>query len=319
MKYEFNNHEIITRAVEYSVSYHCNLSCAGCSHMSPFMPNHFPPLESFDKDINALKNVLHAGEIRLLGGEPLLNPQIDLFIRTAKESGIADVVKVTTNGILLDKMTYDFWENVDFVEVTLYPDIKLKADATRRVEAIARETKTKLNFFNNPQFRTTIVTRPHPKDWITNLIFKTCKIVHTHQCHMIHEGKFYKCAVPPFLPEYLSKIEGSKYDSTVDAFEIHESEGLFSDLKQFLLSEKTMDACQFCLGYLGKKQHHHLLKSRYLKEPALQKLTRRSHLDRYRFIKESLEYFWSSIRSAKDPAVTQPDKELPAKFTNYHQ
>ena len=44
--YETRDGKIHTRAVEYSVAYHCNLRCSGCSHMSPFIDTKLPPLES---------------------------------------------------------------------------------------------------------------------------------------------------------------------------------------------------------------------------------------------------------------------------------
>ena len=53
------------------------------------------------------------------------------------------------------------------------------------------------------------------------MIFRTCKNVHASHCHMIHEGKLYKCAVPLFLPEYLLKLERDGYDPANDAFDIH--------------------------------------------------------------------------------------------------
>src|SRR5690242_17485722 len=96
--YKTDRGKIRTRALEYSVAYHCNLRCAGCSHMSPFIAPQLPPLESFTRDANALATAVRAREIRLLGGEPLLHPQIVEFLRAAKSSGVADWVIVSTNG-----------------------------------------------------------------------------------------------------------------------------------------------------------------------------------------------------------------------------
>ena len=111
MLYKFKNGKVLTHNLEYSVSYHCNLRCAGCSHLSPFSQKKFPSLESFCDDIRKLSEGLHASEMRLLGGEPLLNPEISTYIKEAKESGIANAVSITTNGLLLHKMDDDFWEN----------------------------------------------------------------------------------------------------------------------------------------------------------------------------------------------------------------
>jgi len=291
MIYEFKDGKIITRAIEYSVSYHCNLRCSGCSHMSPFIGKKFPSVESFSLDINKLKEGLHATDIRLVGGEPLLHPEINSFIKIAKESGIADNVMVTTNGLLLHKMSDEFWENVDFVSVTLYKGAEPKEKFVQLFKDSARESNTKLRLFSNPIFRTTIVTKPHPRDWITNIIFRTCKNAHLYHCHMIHEGRLYKCAVPPFLPEYLSKVALNGYNSEVDAFNIHSDHDLFEELKKFLISFKTMEACRYCLGYVGKFQEQHQLTTDYISNPQLQNITRRTHLDYYKFLKETVRYY----------------------------
>ena len=291
MLYKFKDGKILTHALEYSVSYHCNLRCAGCSHLSPFSQKKFPSLESFCDDIRKLSERLHASEMRLLGGEPLLNPEISTYIKEAKESGIADIVTITTNGLLLHKMNDDFWGNADVVSITVYPGCEPKEKSIKIFKKRASESNTRLELNSKSVFRATIVTEPHPKDWITDMIFRTCKNVHASHCHMIHEGKLYKCAVPPFLPEYLLKLERDGYDPANDAFDIHNSSNIYSDLKRFLMSQRTIDACRFCLGYVGKIQKHHQLGTEYVHHPMRQNIRRTTHLDAKLFLKKSLHYY----------------------------
>lgn len=279
MLYEFRNDKVVTKALEYSVAYHCNMRCSGCSHMSPFLSEQYPSLESFASDIVQLSNGLHAGQIRLCGGEPLLNPQINSFIKIAQRSGIADSVNVTTNGLVLDKMDDEFWASVDSVVITLYPGVRLKEETIERFKRQAEDSDTKLILFSNPVFRTTIVTEPQPKDLVTDLIFKTCENVHLYHCHTVHEGKLYKCAVPPFLPEYLARMGMAGYDPAFDAFDIHGARNVYEEVKSFLLCTETLEACRYCLGYLGKTQDHHQLESGLLLDPGLQNITRKSHFD----------------------------------------
>jgi hypothetical protein len=44
--------------------------------MAPFLKETLPPLESFANDVNRLSRVLRAKDIRMVGGEPLLHPDI---------------------------------------------------------------------------------------------------------------------------------------------------------------------------------------------------------------------------------------------------
>jgi organic radical activating enzyme len=292
MLYDFHDDKVVTKGIEYSVSYHCNLRCAGCSHMSPFTDKQYPSLDRFSSDIGKIRKVLHAYEFRLLGGEPLLNPEIDSFVRIAKESRMAEKVTVTTNGLFLHRMTDLFWENVDRVRVTLYPDtIKRLTNFLELIRTRARQSNTELCLDNKIVFRTTIMTKAQSRDWITDMIFKTCKNVHFWHCHMIHQGKLYKCAVPPFLPHYLSKIDAEGYNPADDAFDMHNSAHLFEELKAFLTSRKTLMACNFCLGFLGKAQRHHQLGSEYVSHPEQQRIMRETHLDYRKLTMESLQYF----------------------------
>jgi len=303
MLYKFENGKVLTLALEYSVSYHCNLRCSACSHMAPFSAKKFPSLESFRNELNKLGKYLHAQDLRLVGGEPLLNPEVTEFIKIAKQSGIADTVMLTTNGLLLHKMKDEFWKNVDFVSITLYPGHYPSDANIQRYKKIAAETNTRLRTFENPVFRTTIVTQPHPRDWATKMIFNTCKGAHLYHCHMIHEGYLYKCACPPFLPEYLAKIDAkSNYQPSEDGFSIHGNHDI-SDLQKFLFDKKTLNACRYCLGYVGKFQDQHQLGKEFLKNPALMNITRAHNIDKYKFAKEVLRLHY---RRVKEKMLNKP-------------
>jgi len=81
------------------------------------------------------------------------------------------------------------------------------------------------------------------------------------------------------------------YNSADDTLDIHKSNNLFQDLKEFLSSLKTMEACNFCLGYLGKSQAHHQLESEFISDPRRQKITRRTHLDYCKMVIEGIKYY----------------------------
>ena len=292
MKYELKNGKVLTSGIiKYAVAYHCNLRCSGCTHLAPYSRKYFPSLESFTADVNRLGKGLHASVIELLGGEPLLNPEINSYIKAAKESGIAETVRVTTNGLLLHKMNDEFWRDVDVVSVTMYPDALPQEKFIPMFKKRAEESNTRLYLRSRPQFRAVIVTEPHPHDWITTMIFRTCKDPACYHYHMIHEGKLYKCGTPAFLKDYLSKMGRNDYDPLVDSFDIHSSRDIYRDVKEFLISGTAIDACRFCLGYVGKSQEHHQLGSEHIADPGLQNIRRSTHLDTYRFLVRCALYY----------------------------
>jgi hypothetical protein len=259
--------------------------------MAPFLKETLPPLESFANDVNRLSRVLRAKDIRMVGGEPLLHPDIVEFLKTARRSGIADTVMITTNGLLLNSMKDEFWENVDFIWLSQYPGASPKDKMIEKFKAKAKESNTRFDVDPTFHFRTTITTEKHPHDWMTRMIYRTCESAHRFHCHMIHEGRLFKCACPPFMPEYLGRMSKNGYDSKVDAFEIHKATDLFGELKDFLFSDAPLQACQNCLGYVGKWQSHRQLKKDVLANPQLEMISRATHLDKRRFVQATALYY----------------------------
>jgi Radical SAM superfamily/4Fe-4S single cluster domain len=292
MLYEIKDGKIQTKALEYSVAYNCNLTCSACSHMSPHQSQHLSSLESFTADVERLSPVLHAKDIRLLGGEPLLNPDIVGFLKIARRSGIADTIMVTTNGLLLSGMKDEFWENVDFIWVSLYQGASPPERALEKIKAKAKESNTRIDFDYTTHFRTTLVTEPHPDGWVTDMIFKTCGSAHLFHCHMLHEGRIYKCSCPAFLPEFLSRMGKDGHSFIEDGLDIHASQNLSEDLKTYLFTPKTLKACNHCLGYVGKWQEHHMLSKEALINPAVDPVSRQTHLSKRKFLQEAALYYY---------------------------
>ena len=292
MLYTFHNGKFVTNSIEYSVSYHCNLQCIQCSHLSPYMNEPFPHIDGFKDDLFRLSEVLHAKVIRLLGGEPLLNPDIDKFVAIAKQSGIADMVMVTTNGLLLHRMSDAFWQNVDEVLVSLYPNVSL-GESYLSLKQRAKAHNTRLWFQIINSFRTTILSTPYKKNCITTLIYRSCKDTHYFHCHMIHEGMLYKCAVPPFLPSYLATIN-QQYNPQPDGISIHNNSDLAAELKCYLTDRNALEACRYCLGSLGKRIPHKLLTPNNSPDAVVtsgsKPVTRKNSLDYKMLVKETYGY-----------------------------
>ena len=90
----------------------CNLRCIGCRYGRDYMPNaQLAPEVVCD----LLSDAASVGFpiVRLYGGEPLLHPQLPLFVEHAIRAGIKPVV--TTNGILLGKRI------AELVRLSLWP------------------------------------------------------------------------------------------------------------------------------------------------------------------------------------------------------
>ena len=291
MLYRLEGGKIRTKGVEFSAADHCNIRCAGCSHMSPFLRPRLPLEIELTRDMNRLATAMFADEIKILGGEPLLNPRIVEILKAAKASGVAARVVLTTNGLLLHTMPTEFWASVDEVRLSLYPRARPTERLIDQARERAKESGTYLRIEEYSSFRVTMVTEPHPPDAITKMIFRTCKNAHMYHCHMVHQGWLYKCACPPYLTEYLGGIGQSGYHPQDDGFDIHGASDLPKQLWEYLTNTKPLKACQYCLGYVGDKQPHHQLTPKDVRNPLSQPITRKTHLNLMTLTEESIKYY----------------------------
>ena len=109
--------ETINYEFEYHVVDHCNLNCTGCFHCAPLAEPNFRTPEAFEKDCKNLFRIAKHGNIQLLGGEPLLHPQLLEFCKIAVK--YFDTVTIITNGVLLHKMPQEFFDTINDLKVIL--------------------------------------------------------------------------------------------------------------------------------------------------------------------------------------------------------
>ena len=101
----FQRGKIFTGSLEFFLTDRCNLRCAHCAASSPYLRDPaYPDLTAFEESLGYLSRIMRAGQIKFLGGEPLLNRAINHFLRAAKRAGMFDRIRVTTNGVLLAQM-----------------------------------------------------------------------------------------------------------------------------------------------------------------------------------------------------------------------
>lgn len=128
--------------LEIHLADHCNLNCAGCSHYSPLAEHAFCDIGQLMESLSKLSAYAKAFRtIRLLGGEPLLNPNVSDITKVIREYFPHNEVEVVTNGILLRNshsghIDESFWEccriNNIVIGVTVYP-VGVDYDALKRM------------------------------------------------------------------------------------------------------------------------------------------------------------------------------------------
>ncbi len=100
--------------LEYHLVDSCNLKCAGCSHYSSLLDElTYIKVEDIISDLSLLKSKVgdNLTVLKLMGGEPLLHPQICECLNEIRKIFSKTKIVIVTNGILLKskKMPDEFY------------------------------------------------------------------------------------------------------------------------------------------------------------------------------------------------------------------
>jgi molybdenum cofactor biosynthesis enzyme MoaA len=141
-----------THSLEVHIVDHCNLRCAACCSLSPFLPKWLIDPADFARDLHLARKALAPTWFKLVGGEPLLHPAIDECLAIARRAELAEIISVTTNAFLLPRMSARFWQLVDALTISLYPDPALPPDIVALIEARASENDVTVNWKQQDNF-----------------------------------------------------------------------------------------------------------------------------------------------------------------------
>jgi GTP 3',8-cyclase len=236
-------------ALELNAVLHCNLSCVGCSHGSPESPEGVMPPGDAYRDLRALADVVRVGEVRVVGGEPLLHPQLVEFLQAIQASGIRGRVRLITNGTRLHLTPWGWLQHVDEVSVSRYPNANIRPGALDELTDRCRRLRKRLVLNDYHSFRLMRPGRPLDKTE-TAAVFGTCQMAHTWVCHTVHDGFLYTC--PQSAPLTLGSVVHPE-----DRCALSPAAGLRDRLAALLGREEPLDACRECLGSVGNLIPHH--------------------------------------------------------------
>ena len=184
-------------------------------------------------DLDAIKPFLHYDYLAIVGGEPLLSPNIPEFIQLAMASGVVDDVMVITNGTLLPKQADRFWESLKALRISIYPILD------RAIIALAQEKSEKHGFRLELMECTEFYKqfKQVPDDGME--VFQNCTWKDT--CHTIHDGRYYRCPQSVFFHKVFSQLNEGE-----DGLELT---GLTDEkLSAFLDRTEPLKACSVCCG-----------------------------------------------------------------------
>lgn len=141
MKSYIKNNKIITQIIEIHASHVCNFKCESCSHFS---------FATYDKNLNPLdlesqlkiwSEKIQPFELKILGGEPLLNRNLESILRICKKYFPNSLLRVASNGFLIKNTKINL--NI-FKELQVSLEISIHDDSSEYLHALTEN----LNILN---------------------------------------------------------------------------------------------------------------------------------------------------------------------------
>ena len=222
---------------------HCNLKCASCDNFSPLAETEFLNFDDFSRDIERM-GILFNHEcdcVRLLGGEPLLHPEITKFLKASRENFTFGKIQLLTNGILLANMDKNFWQVCHDYRITIflthYP-ININLDA---IESLAESygvellyEKAALDYFLKKP-----INLSGSGNYKVN--FELC--YRGNGCPLIYHGRLYTCTFAPNVRHFNKKFGVNIPVTDDDSIDIYS--GISGDEILRRLCE-PIPLCRFC-------------------------------------------------------------------------
>lgn len=243
--------------LEIHAADHCNLNCANCSHFSPISEPSFCNPDKLAESLVVLgKYERLFDRVKILGGEPLLNPQLPEIIELTRKNFPHIDIKIATNGILLlneNKVPINFWETLRKNNVTLmitqYP---VNVDF-QEIERKCIEEGIKVSIKDAKIWRKTLLKDTHEELSFKSRLLKV-KYCLIKYCIQLYDGRLYPCNYVAYINK-LNNYFGTSFKlDSKDYLEVNKIKSAWQIRKFMLLATPF---CKYCMGHKqpGEWQH----------------------------------------------------------------
>lgn len=228
--------------LETNITTACQLACRDCNHFVPmqYKAPQFASVKKIEEDLAILSRIAKADAYALIGGEPLIHPDLISILKVVRESGISDMIEVWTNGLLIERISNNLFYMIDRLVLSLYAGKNVNVDYIRDR---CQESGTELQIKDQLPF-TNVLHKDRSKGRAN---VKWFRCWYRKNLHVVDNGFFYRCCTSPFIPKLiLNEPEGT------DGIPL---EGITEEaLREFLNRSEPMLSCEVCGGHNGIKR-----------------------------------------------------------------
>ncbi len=229
----------------YEIVHHCNLNCRSCDHCAPLAKEEFADIKKFEKDIRQMRKLCdYIGSFAIMGGEPLLHPKINNFIKISRKVLSNHVrISIYTNGIMLNSMDGAFWKEMRKNSIVLViTNYRLNIDYNRIIKT-ANDNQVMWAYEGNTGVHEKLMTKStydlEGKQDI-NIVSKNC--YQGKVCRQVEDGRLYKCTICPAARHF------NEYFHTNMAIDVKDSIDIYKAKKEEIIKylSSPIPFCKYC-------------------------------------------------------------------------
>ncbi len=228
--------------LEIHVTDHCNLNCKGCSHFSNIADDYFINPHKLHYQLIEISKKFNVNKIALIGGEPLLHPDLTNCILTVRRIFKNSQINIVTNGILIPSLTDSFLQlaakNECHFTISKYP---ITSDKFLNYLDIVSKYNQFISVYVRNFFRKYINIKGDSD------IKETYRSCYMKQCITLKDENIYHCPFSIYVQYFNKKFnQNITVDKGINIYK--------ADAKEIIkYIENPIETCKFCTFCQDKK------------------------------------------------------------------
>ncbi len=220
---------------------HCNMKCKGCLRFSNLVTE--PKYADYTQmvcDWKRIKELFWGVErIKLMGGEPMLSPDLCKYVETAREIFPDADIMITTNALLINESCDELFDTMKknhcFFDISLYEPMSKRINEVEDL-LIKKGVWYVINDSKGDFYKVMSKT----PDYDADKMYEMCMAKH---CHHLREGKISVCSRPQYA-HIVNERYGTCIPTDSGVWDIYNLDIDAWELDDRLSS--SFEACKYC-------------------------------------------------------------------------